>query len=292
MIALARSLALIVVVIVFASGTGAARAHAAPGADCAWPPTWEATAAREAANLYTLDLAPFGRPEHGWAVYAAVASHELASPCAPGTPGFALALAGWQTAHGLLGTGVMDAATFDTLRLTWQGRRPFLALRAQDLCPEPPPEATLELAAPEETAGKPVMLRRSALAAYRDLVAAARADMPAVLAHDIELLRIFSAFRAPAYNVARCAEENNCDGVARAACSAHRTGLAVDLMVGAAPGAAVDSTDDANRLIQTSGPVYRWLVANAGRFGFVNYAFEPWHWEWTGEAIVPPPFQN
>jgi zinc D-Ala-D-Ala carboxypeptidase len=19
------------------------------------------------------------------------------------------------------------------------------------------------------------------------------------------------------------------------------------------------------------------------RFGFVNYPFEPWHWEWTGE---------
>jgi LAS superfamily LD-carboxypeptidase LdcB len=31
-------------------------------------------------------------------------------------------------------------------------------------------------------------------------------------------------------------------------------------------------------------PAYRWLVANAGRFGFVNYVFEPWHWEWTGEA--------
>ena len=30
--------------------------------------------------------------------------------------------------------------------------------------------------------------------------------------------------------------------------------------------------------------VYRWMVANAARFGFVNYPFEPWHWEWTGEA--------
>ena len=31
-------------------------------------------------------------------------------------------------------------------------------------------------------------------------------------------------------------------------------------------------------------PAYRWLVANADRFGFVPYPFEPWHWEWTGEA--------
>ena len=26
------------------------------------------------------------------------------------------------------------------------------------------------------------------------------------------------------------------------------------------------------------------LVTRATRFGFVNYPFEPWHWEWTGEA--------
>ena len=29
-------------------------------------------------------------------------------------------------------------------------------------------------------------------------------------------------------------------------------------------------------------PAYRWLVRYAARFGFVNYAFEPWHWEWVG----------
>jgi hypothetical protein len=285
--ALLRSLVLVLVGLAWA---GIARAEAAPR-DCAWPPTWEAVAARETANLYALDFSPFGRPEHGWAVYAAAASHELGSPCAPGAPGFALALAAWQTAHGLIGTGVMDPPTFDSFRLAWQRRRPFLALRALDLCPEPPAESALELAAPEETAGKPVMLRPRAMAAYRQMVAAARADLPE-LAADPELLRIFSAFRAPAYDAERCAREGDCDGIARATCSAHRTGLAVDLMVGAAPGAGVDSSDDANRLFQTRGAVYRWLLANAGRFGFVNYAFEPWHWEWIGEPIIPVPFQN
>jgi D-alanyl-D-alanine carboxypeptidase len=34
-------------------------------------------------------------------------------------------------------------------------------------------------------------------------------------------------------------------------------------------------------------PLYRWMVVNAGRFGFVNYAYEPWHWEWTGEPLLP-----
>ena len=56
------------------------------------------------------------------------------------------------------------------------------------------------------------------------------------------------------------------------------------MVLGAAPGFTVDSSADANRLYQTRTPAYRWLVNNAGRFGFVNYPFEPWHWEWTGES--------
>jgi LAS superfamily LD-carboxypeptidase LdcB len=58
----------------------------------------------------------------------------------------------------------------------------------------------------------------------------------------------------------------------------------MDLDLGAASGFGPDSTDDANRLFISRGAAYRWMVANAGRFGFVNYPFEPWHWEWTGEA--------
>lgn len=259
--------------------------------DCARPASWSEVAGREAAGLYSLDFAPFGRAEHGWAVYAPLASHELAVPCPPGTPAFALALYRWQAAHGLAAAGVMDTATFDALRLAWQGRRPFLALRARDLCPDPPPPSALRPAAPDETAGKPVQLRKKALKAYRRMAAAARRSVPDMAA-DPELLRIFSAFRAPAYDAQRCATEGNCDGVARAVCSAHRTGLALDLMVGAAPGYPIDSSDDANRLFQVRGGAYRWLVANAARFGFAGYAFEPWHWEWTGEPVVPGSFQN
>ena len=58
----------------------------------------------------------------------------------------------------------------------------------------------------------------------------------------------------------------------------------MDLYLGAAPGQAPELSDDVNRLYQSKSPVYAWLVANASRFGFVNYPFEPWHWEWTGEA--------
>ena len=61
------------------------------------------------------------------------------------------------------------------------------------------------------------------------------------------------------------------------------TGYAVDLNLGFAPGSRVDSTSQANRLYQTRTDAYRWLVRNAGRYGFVNYVYEPWHWEWVGE---------
>lgn len=118
------------------------------------------------------------------------------------------------------------------------------------------------------------------------MVAAARRAAPPIAA-DRRLLTIFSAFRDPASDDARCALERNCQGIVRAACSAHRTGLALDLYLGGAPGFGPDSSADANRLFLSRTPAYRWLVANAGRFGFVNYPFEPWHWEWTGEPLGP-----
>ena len=67
----------------------------------------------------------------------------------------------------------------------------------------------------------------------------------------------------------------------RATCSPHRTGYAVDLYLGQAPGFGPDSTADLSRLFLSRTAAYRWLVANAHRFGFHNYPFEPWHWEWA-----------
>ena len=41
------------------------------------------------------------------------------------------------------------------------------------------------------------------------------------------------------------------------------------------------SPDPASRRHMAQGATYRWLVANAGRFGFVPYVYEPWHWEYV-----------
>jgi D-alanyl-D-alanine carboxypeptidase len=224
--------------------------------------------------------APFGRSETGWSVYAVRAAHEIKTRCAPKSPGFAARLARWQDRHALPPTGLMDQTTFLAMKTSWQAERPFVALRAAGICPDPPAVADLTALPLSETLdGKPIQLRADAALALEAMVAAARRQLPkAALAPD--RLTVFSGFRSPAYDADRCAHEGNCDGVGRASCSSHRTGLAVDLMLGAAPGAEVDSSRDANRFWQTQTPAYQWLVDNGARYGFVNYAFEPWHWEW------------
>ena len=47
-------------------------------------------------------------------------------------------------------------------------------------------------------------------------------------------------------------------------------------------GHGVDSTRPESRLEMSRGQTYRWLAANARRFGFVPYVYEPWHWEYVG----------
>lgn len=251
-------------------------------AGCASGPADAAGA--NAASLTGLAFAPFGRPETGWRIYEPLAAREIGTACAANSPAFAAALANWQRAHRLTAAGVMDAPTFAAMRALWQARRPFVAISRQ-ACPAPPPLASLARARSNESyGGKLILLRPPALAAWRAMAAAARAASPPIAA-DRRLLTIFSGFRDPAADAARCASEGNCQGIVRAACSAHRTGLAMDLYLGAAPGFAPDSSADPNRLFLTRSPAYRWLVLNAARFGFVNYPFEPWHWEWAGEPV-------
>lgn len=243
-------------------------------------PAFEAAARENARTLTTLAWSPFGRAETGWAIYETLTAHEIGTTCPAVSPGFAAALAQWQQRNRLAGDGRFTTATFDTLKAQMHSRRPYVGVRARGVCPNPPSPAQLADATKDEGyGGKAIQLRTAAMAAYRQMVAEARRD--AGVAADPRHLQIFSGYRSPEYDAARCARDNNCDGVVRATCSPHRTGLAMDLYVG---GARPDSTEDANRLIQSRNPAYRWLVANADRFGFRNYPFEPWHWEYVKEA--------
>lgn len=276
--------------VILAVLAAAALAACLPGAAsaqgrCETRPGWIDPAVANAISLYALEWTPFGAAELGWGTYLPLLQQELGTDCGPGTSDFAAALAGFQGRHGLPATGAFDPATFEVLKGVLQERRPFVMARLRGECPDPPPLRELGyLEAPEEHADRLTrLLRRDVLDAYRRMVAAARAEVPEVR-NDPELLQIFSGFRDPEADAARCAAEGNCDGLRRAVCSPHRTGAAVDLYVGQWMGMGVDSTRPESRQFMTRGATYRWLVRNAGRFGFVPYLYEPWHWEWVGAA--------
>jgi D-alanyl-D-alanine carboxypeptidase len=244
---------------------------------------FEPPARINASSLRSLAWAPFRRDEIGWETYAPLIQRELRTLCAPDSSRFSQLLAGFQKRFRMKGTGEMDAETFNIFKGVWQERRPFVMVNVNGYCPAPPDPTTLVVAAPAESyGGKTIPLRPGALDAYRRMTAAAR-RVPAI-AQDSRNLTLFSGFRDPDADAARCVTDGNCDGVVRATCSPHRTGLAMDLYVGQAPGYGPDSSADPNRLYMSNTPTYRWLLANAGKFGFVNYPFEPWHWEWIGQA--------
>lgn len=243
---------------------------------------WAEQGFANAISLYSLEWAPFGATEWGWETYLPLIQRELRTRCGAGTPIFASHLAAFQQTHGLAPTGLFDSATFQVFKGVWQERRPFIMARLGGDCPAPPPINQLGyLVEAEEHADRLTrLLRRDVLDAYRRMVAEARAQV-AEIAADPELLQIFSGFRDPEADAARCAQQGNCDGLRRAVCSPHRTGAAVDLYVGRLPGSGVDSTAAGSRAHMSQGAAYRWLVENAGRFGFTPYVYEPWHWEYV-----------
>lgn len=263
----------------------AAPASAQGNEDCASSQAPSGAARENAASLRGLVWYPFGRPEVGWEIYAPSVAAEIRTRCAPSTPGFAAALAVWQKAHGLSPSGTLDAITFQPMLTGWHLARPFVRVNAKGICPGTPALSTLETAHPAESyGGKTIQLRPGALDAYRQMVAEAKA---AGVITRPEVLTIFSGFREPEADAVRCARDNNCQGLVRTICSAHRTGLAMDIYVAAAPGFGPDSAADDNRRAMARSSVFQWMVVNARRFGFVNYPYEPWHWEWTGEELLP-----
>lgn len=257
-----------------------------PGGEaCDGSRAFSEAAGQNAISLATLVWSPFGREELGWEIYWPRIAEELDTTCGPTSAGFAAALARWQSRKGVIADGVLRPSDFTAMNNAWYRERPFVALNGSGVCPEPPPLTAMEAAKPEESYGsRPMLVRTRALEAYRRMVEAARQEVPELAAQP-DMLKIFSAYRDPAQNSLRCALEGDCGGAERANCSAHRTGLAIDIIMGAAPGHRVDSSADPNRLHMSRTLAYRWLVANGRRFGFFNYVFEPWHWEWTGEPI-------
>ncbi len=128
--------------------------------------------------------------------------------------------------------------------------------------------------------GKRIALHRLAAGAWQALVAAARRDGIAA-----PLLLPTSGYREPVHQErlwrAALAQYGSPQEarkwVAPPGSSPHQTGRAIDSYLGGRNASAHVAQ------LRTL-PAYRWLVANAVRFGFYPYPAEPWHWEYNPPA--------
>jgi D-alanyl-D-alanine carboxypeptidase len=223
-----------------------------------------------------------GKQQHGWSLYDLLIGKTLETESEFDSGDFASTLSAWQKRKGLNGSGVLDDDSLLAMIAEWQGDR------LKDRTPAEP-DQLLTAPAPDfydpERVVELRQVERDTYAAYKQMLAAAIADPSLKLdsASKTELapaekyFKIISSYRSPEYQAELRRRSPNAGSAGLAVNSPHFTGRALDLYVGGDP---VD-TKDSNRAIQVNSPAYKWLVRNAGRFGFRPYFYEPWHWEYV-----------
>jgi hypothetical protein len=225
-----------------------------------------------------------GKAQRGWYLYTLLINRLLDTHAAPDSERFAKAVAHWQKKQGLAADGVLNEDTLYKMIAEWQGKR------LKDRTPARPDQLLL---APISDFYDPTraeelrQVEKQTYAAYKAMVRAALKDKSLGLARGgkdelapgEKYLKIVSSFRSREYQEKLRRESPTSGSAGLAVNSPHFTGRALDLYVGGDP---VD-TKDSNRAFQVRTIVYHWLVNNAGRFGFVPYCYEPWHWEFVGK---------
>ncbi|HEX4947478.1 MAG TPA: D-alanyl-D-alanine carboxypeptidase family protein [Blastocatellia bacterium] len=230
-----------------------------------------------------------GKPQRGWQLYWPLIAHCVGFEGHPDNPAhedFAAALLRWQQSVHLPASGILDEDAWMKMVEHWQTRR------SKDRR-IPHAEKLVTVSATEfYDPERPAELRqveRETYAAYQRMVRAAAQDLDLMtetdgsLAASEQYLKIISAFRSPEYQQKLRVQSPHSGRAGLAVNSPHFTGRALDLYVGGEP----VSTKDANRKLQTNTKAYRWLVKNAGKFGFIPYFYEPWHWEYNPSAAKP-----
>lgn len=244
-------------------------------------------AARNTVLKYELSWAFGGKQQRGWYLYTPLITRMLKMEDEAAGADFASALSRWQTATGLRPSGILDNETLSQMVSTWQGAR----LKNKEYAT---PDRLLQAPASDfydpTRADALRQVERETYAAYKRMIAAAAADSSlglkvtatGELAPEERFLKIISSFRSREHQAHLRAQSPGSGRAGLAVNSPHFTGRALDLYVGGEP----VETRDANRALQVQTPAYRWLVANAERFGFRPYYYEPWHWEYVGRPTV------
>ena len=224
-----------------------------------------------------------GKAQRGWQLYEPLIRQFVNCEANPDSEDFAMAISAWQQSVGLTTSGVIEQESWMRMVERWQ------AVRSKERA-IPASEKLLTVAASEfYDPERPPELRqveRETFAAYQRMAAAAARDLglalddKGALAASEKYLKIISAFRSPAYQQKLRQQSPNAGRAGLAVNSPHFTGRTLDLYVGGEP----VSTKDENRALQVNTKAYRWLVKNAGKFGFIPYFYEPWHWEYNPQA--------
>lgn len=217
----------------------------------------------------------------GWYLYVPLIQHTIETDDAPDSNEFAFALSKWQTENALDANGILDETTMTAFVRYWQSRRIPKVFEADE---------TKLFRAPINDFYDPTRdtnllnLEKETYDAYKKMIAAAAKDLNLKIENGTltgadNFLKIISAHRSRAYQEQLRKKEPTAGRAQLAFTSPHFTGRALDIYVGGEP----VTTKDFNRAIQVETKAYKWLVKNAERFGFYNYFYEPWHWEYVPE---------
>lgn len=223
-----------------------------------------------------------GKAQKGWYLYESLIGQLINSEKNAESEDFAGALANWQKKAGINANGILDETVLSVIIKTWQSNRlKFSGSASADELLTVSASDFWDTARPEDLR----KVERETFAAYKKMAAAAIADKTlnlktdgkGNLAGEEKFLKIISAFRSREHQERLRAASPNSGRAGLAVNSPHFSGRALDIYVGGEP----VSTKDENRAVQVKTPVYRWLVKNAGKFGFKPYFYEPWHWEYA-----------
>lgn len=224
----------------------------------------------------------FGKNQQtGWYLYVPLIRHTINTESVPDSPEFAYALSVWQKSNSLNANGILDEQTLSGFVKFWQARRLPNIFEADEKLLFNAPIA--DFFDPTRDVNL-LNIEKEAYSAYKKMCAAAAKDLglkfeKGNLTGEDNFLKIISAHRSRNYQEQLRKREPNAGRAQLAFTSPHFTGRALDIYVGGEP----VTTKDANRAIQVETEVYKWLVKNAEKFGFYNYFYEPWHWEYVTE---------
>lgn len=236
-----------------------------------------AVASKKNAVLVKTARWTFGRPQTGFLIYIPLIQQTIGSDADYDTAEFARALKQWQLSKGYENAnGILDVQAFLFLKEQWQADR-----KTQKASTQPMTSIAPTFRYDPKREEEYCQIGEKTYVAYQKMVEAARKE--GITGDD---LKIVSSNRDPARlkQIQKSIGDKKKLGFTIAAKnSVHFTGRALDLYVGGEP----VSTKDSNRMIQVKSKAYQWLLKNAGRFGFKNYFYEPWHWEYVDPTNDP-----